>query len=210
MDCYPATDSYGVGHTTNYQTTSSPCYYMSEDSCRNFFNEENVSPTSVASCSSETSETPSYNSMAPSSPSEVNSVFDHTLSLSKVFAQDDDETAKTSNSLSSSSKPSTDKTTKKGKGRKNCPSSQRSSSSASTQSVDSSKPVAPVVMKKRRLAANARERRRMNSLNVAFDRLRNVVPGIGDDRKLSKYETLQMAQSYIAALNELLDLEMIC
>ncbi|CAL1260745.1 unnamed protein product [Larinioides sclopetarius] len=63
---------------------------------------------------------------------------------------------------------------------------------------------APLVMKKRRLAANARERRRMHSLNVAFDRLRDVVPSIGNDRKLSKYETLQMAQSYITALSELL------
>lgn len=60
------------------------------------------------------------------------------------------------------------------------------------------------VMKKRRLAANARERRRMNSLNDAFDRLRDVVPSLGNDRKLSKYETLQMAQTYIAALHELL------
>lgn len=67
------------------------------------------------------------------------------------------------------------------------------------------KDVSSTTMKKRRLAANARERRRMNSLNVAFDRLRQVVPSIGDDRKLSKYETLQMAQSYIAALNELLE-----
>ncbi|XP_054707507.1 protein atonal-like [Uloborus diversus] len=65
-------------------------------------------------------------------------------------------------------------------------------------------PPAPAVMKKRRLAANARERRRMHSLNVAFDRLRDVVPSIGNDRKLSKYETLQMAQSYITALSELL------
>ncbi|XP_044269789.1 basic helix-loop-helix transcription factor amos-like [Tribolium madens] len=60
------------------------------------------------------------------------------------------------------------------------------------------------VMKKRRLAANARERRRMNSLNDAFDRLRDVVPSLGNDRKLSKFETLQMAQTYIAALHELL------
>lgn len=60
------------------------------------------------------------------------------------------------------------------------------------------------VLKKRRLAANARERRRMNSLNDAFDRLRDVVPSLGNDRKLSKYETLQMAQTYIAALHELL------
>lgn len=68
----------------------------------------------------------------------------------------------------------------------------------------SDRPQSPAVMKKRRLAANARERRRMHSLNVAFDRLRNVVPSIGNDRKLSKYETLQMAQSYITALSELL------
>lgn len=61
-----------------------------------------------------------------------------------------------------------------------------------------------VVAKKRRLAANARERRRMNNLNDAFDKLRDVVPSLGNDRKLSKYETLQMAQTYITALNELL------
>jgi hypothetical protein len=60
------------------------------------------------------------------------------------------------------------------------------------------------VVKKRRLAANARERRRMNSLNDAFERLREVVPALGSDRKLSKFETLQMAQTYIGALAELL------
>ncbi|KAH0569005.1 hypothetical protein KQX54_021711 [Cotesia glomerata] len=60
------------------------------------------------------------------------------------------------------------------------------------------------VMRKRRLAANARERRRMNSLNDAFDKLRDVVPSLGNDRKLSKFETLQMAQTYISALYELL------
>jgi len=56
--------------------------------------------------------------------------------------------------------------------------------------------------KRRRLAANARERRRMNGLNEAFDRLRGVVPAAEDERKLSKYETLQMAQTYIMALHE--------
>ncbi|XP_044013382.1 putative uncharacterized protein DDB_G0282133 [Aphidius gifuensis] len=63
------------------------------------------------------------------------------------------------------------------------------------------------VMRKRRLAANARERRRMNSLNDAFDKLRDVVPSLGNDRKLSKFETLQMAQTYISALYELLQRE---
>lgn len=61
------------------------------------------------------------------------------------------------------------------------------------------------VIKKRRLAANARERRRMTGLNDAFDKLREVVPALTGDQKLSKYETLQMAQTYINALLELLD-----
>ncbi|KAM7353789.1 absent MD neurons and olfactory sensilla [Cochliomyia hominivorax] len=60
------------------------------------------------------------------------------------------------------------------------------------------------VLRKRRLAANARERRRMNSLNDAFDKLRDVVPSLGNDRRLSKYETLQMAQAYIGDLVKLL------
>lgn len=60
------------------------------------------------------------------------------------------------------------------------------------------------IIRKRRLAANARERRRMNSLNDAFDKLRDVVPSLGNDRRLSKYETLQMAQTYIGDLVKLL------
>ncbi|XP_063871030.1 transcription factor ATOH1-like [Scylla paramamosain] len=60
------------------------------------------------------------------------------------------------------------------------------------------------VRKKRRLAANARERRRMDNLNKAFDRLRSVLPQLCDDRKLSKYDTLQMAQTYITTLADLL------
>nr|AKQ48967.1 putative protein atonal [Leptinotarsa decemlineata] len=65
--------------------------------------------------------------------------------------------------------------------------------------------VTPFVLRKRRLAANARERRRMQNLNQAFDRLRTFLPQLGQDRQLSKYETLQMAQTYIAALYDLLD-----
>ncbi|KAM4729675.1 transcription factor atoh7 [Anableps anableps] len=57
---------------------------------------------------------------------------------------------------------------------------------------------------RRRMAANARERKRMQGLNTAFDRLRRVVPQWGQDKKLSKYETLQMALSYIVALNRIL------
>lgn len=65
-------------------------------------------------------------------------------------------------------------------------------------------PANPTVMKKRRLAANARERRRMNSLNDAYEKLRDVLPNFGPDKKLSKYETLQMAQTYMNTLKELL------
>ena len=61
------------------------------------------------------------------------------------------------------------------------------------------------VMKKRRLAANARERRRMDLLNQGFDRLRKVLPGLGSETQLSKYETLQMAQEYINQLTQILD-----
>ncbi|XP_043925841.1 protein atonal homolog 1-like [Protopterus annectens] len=56
----------------------------------------------------------------------------------------------------------------------------------------------------RRLAANARERRRMHGLNRAFDQLRSVIPSLENEKKLSKYETLQMAQIYITELTELL------
>lgn len=67
----------------------------------------------------------------------------------------------------------------------------------------------PSVMRKRRLAANARERRRMNGLNEAFDRLRQVIPSLDAEHKLSKFETLQMAQTYISALRDLLQTEAI-
>lgn len=69
----------------------------------------------------------------------------------------------------------------------------------------SERATSPTIVKKRRLAANARERRRMNGLNEAFDRLREVIPSLGEDHKLSKFETLQMAQTYISALCDLLD-----
>lgn len=66
------------------------------------------------------------------------------------------------------------------------------------------KQISPVIKKKRRLAANARERRRMQNLNNAFDKLRQYLPSLGNDRQLSKHETLQMAQTYITALSDLL------
>ncbi|KAI6221414.1 BHLH domain-containing protein [Aphelenchoides fujianensis] len=63
----------------------------------------------------------------------------------------------------------------------------------------------PQLLRSRREAANARERKRMNSLNSAFDQLRTVLPTMDHGRRLSKYETLQMAQHYIDVLNQLLN-----
>ncbi|XP_046877430.1 protein atonal homolog 1b [Hypomesus transpacificus] len=62
----------------------------------------------------------------------------------------------------------------------------------------------PGPQKHRRVAANARERRRMHGLNRAFDKLRSVIPSLENEKKLSKYDTLQMAQIYITELSEIL------
>ena len=62
-------------------------------------------------------------------------------------------------------------------------------------------------MRHRRDAANARERKRMNGLNDAFERLREVVPNLNSEQKLSKIETLLMAQTYIKALAKLIETE---
>lgn len=56
----------------------------------------------------------------------------------------------------------------------------------------------------KRLIANERERRRMHGLNAAFENLRSVLPNLGSNKHFSKYETLQMAKTYIAALREIL------
>lgn len=81
----------------------------------------------------------------------------------------------------------------------------RSKNDSKQQKKRRTKQIAPVIKKKRRLAANARERRRMQNLNEAFDRLRQYLPSLGNDRQLSKHETLQMAQTYISALCDLLE-----
>ena len=92
-----------------------------------------------------------------------------------------------------------------GRGRGKRHNSDSSASSPPGGSSANNKPVSEHVMKKRRLAANARERRRMDMLNKGFDRLRGVLPGLGPERQLSKYETLQMAQSYISELSDLIN-----
>ncbi|XP_037638798.1 protein atonal homolog 7 [Sebastes umbrosus] len=77
-------------------------------------------------------------------------------------------------------------------------------SGSESSEPDSQSPEKYETVTRRRMAANARERKRMEGLNTAFDRLRKVVPQWGQDKKLSKYETLQMALSYIMALNRIL------
>ena len=65
------------------------------------------------------------------------------------------------------------------------------------------------VQKKRRLAANARERKRMTSLNNAFERLREILPTTASDdqdsKPISKMDALQLAQAYIKELSSLLE-----
>lgn len=56
----------------------------------------------------------------------------------------------------------------------------------------------------RRLESNERERQRMHSLNDAFGALREVIPHIKLDRKLSKIETLTLAKNYIKALTNVI------
>ena len=59
------------------------------------------------------------------------------------------------------------------------------------------------VLQQRRLAANARERKRANKINFAFSRLRKVLPGF-TDREISKFEAIQLARDYIAQLSTML------
>ena len=56
----------------------------------------------------------------------------------------------------------------------------------------------------RRIESNERERQRMHSLNDAFQDLREVIPHINLDRKLSKIETLTLAKNYIKALTNVI------
>ena len=63
------------------------------------------------------------------------------------------------------------------------------------------------IRQKRRQAANARERKRMTSLNQAFEKLREILPNHHRDRPLSKMEALQLAQNYIKELSATLENE---
>ena len=58
--------------------------------------------------------------------------------------------------------------------------------------------------KVKRIAANSRERKRMHTVNSAFDQLRELVPTYPSNRKLSKIDTLRLACTYIQDLVSLL------
>ena len=62
-----------------------------------------------------------------------------------------------------------------------------------------------VLNKGQRSAANMRERKRMVSLNDAFDLLKKNVPTFAYEKKLSRIETLRLAVSYISFMSDILD-----
>ncbi|KAI8430682.1 hypothetical protein MSG28_000877 [Choristoneura fumiferana] len=57
-----------------------------------------------------------------------------------------------------------------------------------------------------RQAANLRERRRMQSINDAFEGLRAHIPTLPYEKRLSKVDTLKLAIGYISFLGELVDM----
>ncbi|CAF94169.1 unnamed protein product, partial [Tetraodon nigroviridis] len=58
---------------------------------------------------------------------------------------------------------------------------------------------------KRRPTANRKERRRTQSINSAFAELRDCIPNVPADTKLSKIKTLRLATSYISYLMDILE-----
>uniref|UniRef100_A0A8C4IWB8 BHLH domain-containing protein n=1 Tax=Dromaius novaehollandiae TaxID=8790 RepID=A0A8C4IWB8_DRONO len=64
--------------------------------------------------------------------------------------------------------------------------------------------IPPHPYKVQRHAANIRERKRMLSINSAFDELRCHVPTFPYEKRLSKIDTLRLAIAYIALLSEIL------
>ncbi|XP_036371943.1 fer3-like protein [Megalops cyprinoides] len=61
-----------------------------------------------------------------------------------------------------------------------------------------------VITTVQRQAANIRERKRMFSLNEAFDQLRKKVPTFAYEKRLSRIETLRLAIVYISFMTDLL------
>lgn len=57
---------------------------------------------------------------------------------------------------------------------------------------------------------NARERKRVQAVNLAFMKLRKCVPVENRNKRLSKVKTLHRAIEYIAALDQLLKQQIVC
>lgn len=79
-----------------------------------------------------------------------------------------------------------------------------STSSDESSNEDGEAPVKVEQHLRKRTAANERERKRMHTVNSAFDQLRELVPTYPSTRKLSKIDTLKMACAYIQDLKALL------
>lgn len=62
-----------------------------------------------------------------------------------------------------------------------------------------------IKLPRKRNTANKKERRRTHSINSAFSKLRERIPNVPKDTKLSKIKTLKLAALYIKFLNELLN-----
>ena len=56
-----------------------------------------------------------------------------------------------------------------------------------------------------RHAANIRERKRMQSINEAFEGLRSHIPTLPYEKRLSKVDTLRLAIGYISFLGDMLN-----
>ncbi|KAM6974391.1 pancreas transcription factor 1 subunit alpha-like [Tautogolabrus adspersus] len=62
-----------------------------------------------------------------------------------------------------------------------------------------------IITMMQRQAANVRERKRMFSLNEAFDELRRKVPTFAYEKRLSRIDTLRLAIIYISFMTDLLE-----
>lgn len=81
-----------------------------------------------------------------------------------------------------------------------------SPSTSSPESAGNEKPKRKrVINTVQRQAANIRERKRMFSLNEAFDRLRRRVPTFAYEKRLSRIETLRLAIVYIAFMTDIIE-----
>ncbi|KAL1399870.1 hypothetical protein pipiens_007887 [Culex pipiens pipiens] len=74
----------------------------------------------------------------------------------------------------------------------------------STRSSKYRRPKCASQQAQQRQAANLRERRRMQSINEAFEGLRTHIPTLPYEKRLSKVDTLKLAISYISFLGDML------